>query len=71
MSTRGPLPLLIYSGGVGLQESSLFGTVQYLAAHAEQRRARLDLVGWATSDSAAHVLSCEYRGRTPTASPRA
>ena len=24
--------------------------------HAEQRRARLDLVGWATSDGAAHVL---------------
>ena len=24
--------------------------------HAEQRRARLDLVGWATSDGVAHVL---------------
>ena len=33
--------------------------------HAEQRRARLDLVGWATSDGAAHVLSCGYRGPYP------
>ena len=29
----------------GYKESSLFGTVQYLAVHAEQCRARLDLVG--------------------------
>jgi hypothetical protein len=26
---------------------------------------RLDLVGWATSDGAAHVLSCGYRGSYP------
>ena len=31
--------------------------MQLLAVHGEQRRARLDLVGWATSDGAAHVLS--------------
>jgi len=34
--------------------------------HVEQRRTRLDLVGWATSDGAAHVLSFGYRGHTPT-----
>ena len=33
--------------------------------HAEQRRACLDLVGWATSDGAAYVLSCGYRGSYP------
>ena len=49
----------------GYKESSLFGTIQYLVMHAEQRRARLDLVGRATSDGAAHVLSCGYRGHTP------
>ena len=27
--------------------------------------ARLDLVGWATSDGVAHVLSCGYRGPYP------
>ena len=36
--------------------SILFGTIQCLAVHAEQRRARLDLVGRTTSDGAAHVL---------------
>ena len=43
--------------GQGYKKSSLFGTIQYLAVHAEQRRARLDLVGRATSDGAVHVLS--------------
>ena len=33
--------------------------------HAEQRCARLDLMGWATSDGVAHVLSCGYRGPYP------
>ena len=33
--------------------------------HVEQRRARLDLVGRATTDGAAHVLSWEYRGPYP------
>ena len=33
--------------------------------HAEQRRARLDLVGRATSDGAPHVLSYGYQGHTP------
>ena len=33
--------------------------------HAEQRRACLDLVGWATSDGAAHVLSYGYQGSYP------
>ena len=42
--------------GQGYKESSLFGTIQYLAVHAEQRRERLDLVGWATFDGAVHVL---------------
>ena len=45
--------------------SILFGTIQCLAVHAEQRRARLDLVGWATSDGVAHILSCGYRGPYP------
>ena len=49
----------------GYKESSLFGTIQYLTVHAEQRRARLDLVGWATSDGAAHVLSYGYQGPYP------
>ena len=40
----------------GYKESILFGTIQYLAMHVEQRRARLDLVGWATPGGAAHVL---------------
>ena len=42
--------------GQGYKESSLCGTIQCLAVHAEQRRARLDLVGRAISDGAAHVL---------------
>ena len=33
--------------------------------HVDQCRARLDLVGWATSDGAAYVLSCGYRGSYP------
>ena len=41
----------------GYKVSILFGTIQWLAVHAEQRRTRLDLVGWATSDGMAHVLS--------------
>ena len=54
----GDLCLSLYTmEGQGYKESSLFGTIQYLAVHAEQRRACLDLVGWATSDGAAHVLS--------------
>ena len=44
----------------GYKVSILFGTIQCLAVHVEQRRARLDLVGWATSDGVAHVLSCGY-----------
>ena len=40
----------------GYKVSILFGTIQYLAVHAEQRRACLDLVDWATSDGAAHVV---------------
>ena len=43
----------------------LFGTIQYLAVHVDQCRARLDLVGWATSYGAAHVLSYGYRGSYP------
>ena len=43
----------------------LFGTIQYLAVHVDHCRARLDLVGWATSDGAAHVLSYGYRGSYP------
>ena len=43
----------------------LFGIIQELAVHAEQRHARLDFVGWATSDGAAHVLSYGYRGPYP------
>ena len=42
--------------GQGYKESSLFGTIQCLAVHAEQRHARLDLVGQATFDGATHVL---------------
>ena len=34
--------------------------------HTEQRYARLDLVGWATSDGAAHVLFYGYRGSYTT-----
>ena len=33
--------------------------------HVDQGRACLDLVGWATSDGAAHVLSYGYRGTYP------
>ena len=55
--------LSLYSlEGQGYKESILFGTIQCLMVHAEQRRARLDLVGQATSDGTAHVLSCGYRG---------
>ena len=49
----------------GYKESILFGTIQYLAVHAEQRCARLDLMGWATSDDMAYVLSCGYRRLYP------
>ena len=55
--------------GQGYKESSLFGTIQYLVMHVEQRRARLDLVGWVTSDGAAHVLSCGYWGPYPHTYP--
>ena len=65
MQTRAPLPLLIYSGGVGLQGKYPIGTIQYLVVHVDQCRARLDLVGWATYDSVAHVLSYGYRGVYP------
>ena len=41
--------------GQGYKESILFGTIQYLAVHVEQRCARLDLVGQATSDGAALI----------------
>ena len=65
MSIRGPLPLLIYSGGVGLQGkySIWYNTIACSARRVG--RARLDLVGWATSDGAAHVLSCGYWGSYP------
>ena len=33
--------------------------------HVDQCRAHLDLVGWTTSDGAAHVLSYGYRGSYP------
>ena len=49
--------LSLYSlEGQSYKKSIIFGIIQQLAVHAEQRRARLDLVGWATSDDAAHVL---------------
>ena len=58
--------LFIYTlEGYSYKESILFGTIQYLAVHVDQCRARLDLVGWATSDGAAHVLSYGYRGPYP------
>ena len=62
LATRGPLPLLIYSGGVGLQGKY---PISYYTMACGARRARLDLVGWATSDGAAHVLLCGYRGSYP------
>ena len=43
----------------------MFGTIQYLAVHVDLCCARLDLEGWATSDGAAYVLSCGYRGPYP------
>ena len=51
--------------GYGYKESSLFGTIQYLMVHTEQHCARLDLMGWATSDGATHVLSYGYWGSYP------
>ena len=47
---------------MGYKVSILFGTIQYLAVHVDQCHARLDLMGWATSDGAAHVLYYGYRG---------
>ena len=41
----------------GYKVSILFGTIQCLVVHAEQRHACLDLVGQTTSDGVAHVLS--------------
>ena len=35
--------------------------------HVDQCRACIDLMGYATSDGAVHVLSYGYQGRTPTA----
>ena len=53
--------LSLYSlEGYGYKESILFDTIQYLAVHVDQCRACLDLVGWATFDGAAHVLSYGY-----------
>ena len=65
MSTRGPLPLLIYSGGVGLQEKYhiWYYTISYGAR--QPVSCTPYLVGWVTSDGAAHVLSYGYRGSYP------
>ena len=49
----------------GYKVSILFGTIQCLVVHAEQRCACLDLVGWTTSNGAAHVLSYGYQGPYP------
>ena len=51
--------------GYGYKESILFGTIQYLAVHIDLCHARLDLVGWATPDGVAHILSYGYRGPYP------
>ena len=47
-----------------LEEVGLQGKypIWYYTIACGARRARLDLVGWATSDGAAHVFSCGYRG---------
>ena len=58
LSSRGPLPLLIYIlKGQSYKQSILFGTISCsLAVHADQScAARLYLVGRATSDDAAHI----------------
>ena len=49
----------------GYKESIIFGTIKYLVVHTEQHRARLDLVGWATSDGAAQVLVLWIPGAIP------
>jgi hypothetical protein len=76
MSTRRSLPLLIYSGEVGLQGKYhiwyyiISNTSCSLAVHANSAMRRSS---W--SCGLGHLwwcgLSCGYRGHTPTASPRA
>ena len=58
LSARGPLPLLIYSRGVGLQGKYPIWYYTIACGARRQRRACLDPVGRATSDGAAHVLAC-------------
>ena len=62
MSSRGPLPLLIYSGGAGLQVKY---PIWYYTMSCGARRARLDLVGWVTSDGATHVVCRGYPRAIP------
>ena len=62
MSTRGPLPLFICSGGVGLQEKYPIWhyTISYcsLAVHAEQCRAPHALILWARPPLMVRTMSC-------------
>ena len=47
MSSRGPLPLLIYCEGQSYKQSILFGTISYnLVVHADQRRAPHIFILW-------------------------
>ena len=71
LAIRGPLSLLIYSRGVGLQGKYpiWYYTISYGARRAASCPVRLHPMGWATSDGAAHVLSCGYRGPYPHSSP--
>jgi hypothetical protein len=68
LSSRGPLPLVIYSEGVGLHVE--YPILYYYNKPCGARRpapcaARLHLMGWAISDGVAHVTSCGTRGYIP------
>ena len=75
MSTRGPLPLLIYSGGVGLQGKYpiWYYTISYcsLTVHADQCRAPHALILWAVPPLTMQPMSYPVGiwGYTPTLSP--
>ena len=70
ISTRGPPtpPYILWRGRVTRKISYLVLQYLFVALRCTPTivvRARLDLVGWATFDGAAHVLSYGYRGSYP------
>jgi hypothetical protein len=70
LSATGPLPLLIYSEGTGLQVKypiwyNTMSNTTCSSWYTLTGATRPDLVGWATSDDTAHILSSGTGGISP------